>query len=64
MCPHCHADARFVERREKWCHSLLGIFRLKRCYYHCRSCRRGHVPWDHSLGLGVATLTPAASEMN
>lgn len=63
MCPHCHGDARFVERREKWCHSLLGIVRLKRCYYHCRSCRRGHVPWDHSLGLGVATLTPGASEV-
>jgi len=36
--------------------------RLKRCYYHCRSCGRGHVPWDRSLGLGVTALTPAASE--
>jgi len=62
-CPYCHGDARFVERREKWCHSLLGIIRLKRCYYHCRSCRHGHVPWDHSLRLGTATLTPAASEV-
>ena len=63
VCPNCAADARFVERRAKWCHSLLGVIRLTRCYYHCRGCRQGHVPWDQALGLGVATLTPAASEV-
>jgi hypothetical protein len=52
-----------VERRSKWCQSLLGVIRLQRCYYHCRSCRQGYVPWDHELGLGLATLTPAASEV-
>jgi hypothetical protein len=36
---------------------------VTRCYYHCRVCGRGHVPWDVTLGLGVATLTPAASEV-
>jgi len=34
-----------------------------RCYYHCRGCGHGQVPWDHELGIGVATLTPAASEV-
>lgn len=63
VCPHCSHDARFVERRGKWCQSLLGVIHLTRCYYHCRACRRGHVPWDHALGLGMATLTPAASEV-
>lgn len=63
MCPHCRRDARFVERRGKWCESLLGVIRLTRCYYHCGACHRGHVPWDRKLGLGVATLTPAASEV-
>jgi hypothetical protein len=63
VCPHCSRDARFVERRGKWCQSLLGTIRLTRCYYHCRVCGRGHVPWDAELGLGVATLTPAASEV-
>jgi hypothetical protein len=52
-----------VERRSKWCQSLLGTLQLRRCYYHCRSCKQGHVPWDHALGFGVATLTPAASEV-
>jgi hypothetical protein len=39
------------------------VIRLTRCYYHCRVCRRGHVPWDVELGLGAAALTPAASEV-
>jgi hypothetical protein len=52
-----------VERRGKWCESLLGPLRVTRCHYHCRGCGRGHVPWDNALGLGVATLTPAASQV-
>ena len=63
VCPHCAEDARFVERRPKWCQTLLGTIRVSRCYYHCRHCRRGQVPWDQAVGLGVATLTPAASEV-
>lgn len=62
VCPHCGQDARFVDRRGKWCTSLMGNIRLKRCYYHCRGCGRGHVPRDQSLGLGATALTPAASE--
>ncbi len=52
-----------MERRGKWCESLLGSLRVTRCYYHCRGCGRGHVPWDDALGLGVAALTPAASQV-
>jgi hypothetical protein len=37
--------------------------RMERCYYHCRACRRGHVPWDEQLGFGATALTPAASEV-
>lgn len=62
MCPCCQSDARFVERRGKYFQSLLGGIRLHRCYYHCRRCG-GHVPWDHTLGLGAGALTPAASEV-
>jgi hypothetical protein len=63
VCPRCARDARFVERRGKWCQSLLGMIRMRRPYYHCRGCGQGHVPWDHELGLGVTMLTPAASEV-
>lgn len=36
---------------------------MNRCYYHCRNCRQGCVPWDRQLGLGAATFTPAAAEV-
>ena len=62
VCPRCGGDARFVQRRGKWCTSLLGVVRLKRCYYHCRRCGQGHVPWDETLHLSASSLTPAASE--
>jgi hypothetical protein len=62
VCPHCGREARFVQRRGKWCTRLLGVVRLTRCYYHCRGCGQGHVPWDEAAGLSAAALTPAASE--
>jgi hypothetical protein len=43
--------------------SLLGELRLARCYYHCRACHQGHVPWDRTLGLTSSRLTPAAAEV-
>jgi len=63
VCQHCQADARFVSRRDKRIVSLLGELRLKRAYYHCRSCGQGHVPLDEEVGLGSSHLTPAASEV-
>jgi hypothetical protein len=43
--------------------SLFGALRIKRHYYHCRACRRGHFPWDAVLGLNAHHLTPAAAEL-
>jgi hypothetical protein len=43
--------------------SLLGELELVRSYYHCRTCGQGHLPWEQTLGLGAARLTPAASEV-
>lgn len=43
--------------------SLLGDIGLSRCYYHCRACHQGYVPWDQQLGLNAARLTPAATEV-
>lgn len=51
-----------MNRRSKDVLSLLGEIRLRRCYYHCRTCHRGYVPWDQQLGLS-ARLTPAAAEV-
>jgi len=63
VCQHCQADARFVSRRGKRIISLLGELPLKRAYYHCRSCGRGHVPLDQEVGLSASHLTPAAAEV-
>ena len=63
VCPHCKHDARFVERRAKTYTSLLGNLRLNRCYYHCRACGSGQVPWVRELGLTDSSLTPAAAEI-
>ena len=62
-CPHCQHPARFVEYRPKTVQSLVGIFSLDRAYYHCRSCRKGTVPWDESLGLCPQALTSGAREL-
>lgn len=43
--------------------SLFGPIRLWRAYYHCGTCRQGHVPWDRQLGLHARKLTLAAAEI-
>jgi hypothetical protein len=62
-CPHGHESARFVEYRPKTVQSPVGDFPLDRAYYHCRSCGRGTVPWDETLGLSRQALTPGAKEL-
>lgn len=64
MCPHCRHDARFVSRRDKTVVSLLGSLPLSRCYYHCGDCGHGLFPWDATLGLSEARLTPATTEVS
>lgn len=41
----------------------MGDVRLSRCYYHCGQCGTGSVPWDATLHLTAARLTPAAAEV-
>jgi hypothetical protein len=62
-CPHCHESARFVDYRPKTVQSMVGTFPLDRAYYHCRSCGKGEVPWDQTLGLTPQALTPGAREL-
>jgi hypothetical protein len=52
-----------VAVRAKRIDSLLGTIRYRRHYYHCAGCRQGCFPRDRRVGLGVAHLTPAASEV-
>jgi hypothetical protein len=41
----------------------VGGLRLCRCYYHCKACHKGFVPWDGELGLNERSFTPAAQEV-
>lgn len=63
VCPHCGSDARCVAVRDKRIDSLLGSISYRRHYYHCAGCRQGCFPRDRRVGLGVAHLTPAVSEV-
>lgn len=62
-CPNCPECARFVDYRPKTFTSLLGDIRFERAYYHCTSCKTGHVPWDQTLRLSPQRLTPGAQEV-
>jgi hypothetical protein len=62
-CPSCGGSARFVGYRFKSVVSLVGAIDLARGYYHCSTCRQGHVPWDELLALSPQRLTPAAQEI-
>jgi hypothetical protein len=52
-----------VSYRSKAVVSLLGDIQIRRAYYHCPPCRRGHVPWDQTLRLSPQRLTPRAEEV-
>lgn len=54
----CGEKARFVGYRRRWVRGLHGEVGLTRAYYHCRTCRRGQVPWDEEQGLDAHLFTP------
>lgn len=47
----CGQPARWVERRSKTFHTVLGAVTLDRAYYHCARCGTGFCPRDRDLGL-------------
>lgn len=50
-CPDCKADARFVGYREKDWQTVCGGVSLRRAYYHCKACGKGHCPFDRDNRL-------------
>ena len=61
-CP-CGGLARYVERRSKTFHSVLGPLRFERAYYHCAVCEAGLCPRDRALGLEGIALSPGVLRM-
>lgn len=62
-CPHCGDVARCVGWRGKGVTCLLGLVHLERHYYHCKTCGKGHYPWDELLRTTDHRLTPGAREV-
>ena len=61
-CP-CGRRARYVERRWKSFHSVVGELKLERAYYYCWECERGFCPRDRALGMDATSLSPAVVRM-
>jgi hypothetical protein len=59
----CGQSARWVGRRSKLLHSVLGPLRLERAYYHCSSCGHGFCPRDQHLRIENTSLSPALTRM-
>jgi hypothetical protein len=59
----CGKAARYVGRRKKMFHSVLGRLTLERAYYHCRACEAGFFPRDRALGVEDTSLSPAVTRM-
>ena len=59
----CGGTQKYMNDRERDVVGLLGRFRLKRAYYWCPKCRKGHAPLDHRLGIAGSDFTSAVREM-
>jgi len=59
----CGRRARYVERRWKSFHSVVGELKLERAYYYCWECERGFCPRDRALGMDATSFSPAVVRM-
>ena len=59
----CGRRARYVERRWKSFHSVVGELKLERAYYYCWECERGFCTRDRALGMDATSLSPAVVRM-
>src|SRR5688500_488937 len=58
-CP-CGGKARFRGRYPQEIVTAAGRLRVRRAYFYCGACGKGHCPADARLGLGPANTTPMA----
>ena len=58
-CP-CGGTATFQRYHGLTVVTAAGRVRVRRAYYHCDSCRKGHCPADWRLRLGPSNTTPTA----
>jgi uncharacterized protein UPF0236 len=56
-CPTCGRAASYKGKAERRLVSAYGLVRLRRPYYYCAFCKRGHAPLDAELGLDRGSTT-------
>jgi len=54
----CGNQAEFHGYRDRWIRTLCGDIKVKRAYYHCKSCHSGTSPWDKLQGLSERIWSP------
>jgi hypothetical protein len=63
-CGRCGGAMRCAGRaRPRRLQGLVGDYTLRRPYYVCPACRRGHAPLDAHLGLDGGALSPGLSRV-
>jgi hypothetical protein len=50
-CPRCHGVLKAREHVCRTVETMVGLVRLERPYFYCRTCREGMYPLDDALGL-------------
>jgi hypothetical protein len=61
-CP-CGGVATFEGYRPKGVQTVVGWITIRRAYYACAACGRGHCPLDAALGLARDSLSPGARRL-
>jgi len=52
----CGGELEFHSYRDRGIVSLLGVVRVRRAYYYCRSCGRSFIPFDERNGFKGSLL--------
>jgi len=59
----CGAMARYRSLNSLTLVTTHGRLRVRRPYFHCAACGKGHCPLDREWGLGPGHTTPAAQDL-
>lgn len=59
----CGEKAGYVRQRTGRLHTIFGKLQVKRAYYLCKVCHKGHFPLDDKLGLRPNALSAELSRL-
>lgn len=59
----CGEEAEYVRMRTGQTKTQVGVLRLKRAYYLCKSCGQGRYPLDEALGFCAGSISAGLDEL-